>query len=77
MHAMLISRRAQIEAEAKLRGVHPEVLATQLEQVIDRVLGRVLHLQAAESYRAEHSKTSRRPHEDYIPKVLEITPLAA
>ena len=77
MHDMLISRRSEIEAEAKLRGVHPEVLATQLEQVIARVLGRALHLQAPKSYGAEQSKTSRRPHEDYIPKVMEITPLAA
>jgi len=72
MHDMLISRRSDIEAEAKLRGVHPEVLATQLEQVIARVLGRALHLQAPESYGGSKSETSRRPHQDYIPKVMEI-----
>ena len=35
MNDMLISRRAEIEAEAKLRGVHSELLAGQLEQIID------------------------------------------
>ena len=78
MHDMLISRRAEIEAEAKLRGVHPEALAAQLEQIIARVQSRALGEQPSEAYGVtEQSKTSRRPQKDRIPKIMEITPLAA
>jgi hypothetical protein len=78
MHAMLISRRAEIEAEAKLRGAPPELLAAQLEQVIARVQSRALGAQSSESYGVtEQSKTGRRPQKERIPKALEITPLAA
>ena len=36
MNDMLISRRAEIEAEAKLRGVHSELLAGQLALALVR-----------------------------------------
>ena len=61
MHDMLISRRAEIEAEAKLRGVHPEVLSAQVEQIIARVQIRALGGQPYESYGVtERSEMSRR-----------------
>jgi hypothetical protein len=66
---MLVSRRAEIEAEAKLRGVHPGVLTAQLEQIIARVQSRALDVRPSESYGVtEQSKTSRRPQKDRIPK---------
>ena len=78
MHSMLISRRAEIEAEAKLRGVHPEVLSAQVEQIIARVQIRALGGQPYESYGVtERSEMSRRSQKDRIPKTMEITPLAA
>jgi hypothetical protein len=78
MHSMLISRRAEIEAEAKLRGVHPEVLSAQVEQIIARVQIRALGGQPSESYGVtERSEMSRRSQKDRIPKIMEITPLAA
>ena len=78
MNDMLISRRAEIEAEAKLRGVHPEVLSAQVEQIIARVQIRALGGQPSESYGVtERSEMSRRSQKDRIPKVGEITPLAA
>jgi hypothetical protein len=36
MNDMLISRRAEVEAEAKRRGVDVKVLAAQFEQVLGR-----------------------------------------
>ena len=50
MNDMLISRRAEIEAEAKLRGVYPEALAAQLEQIIVGVQSRALGVQSSECY---------------------------
>ena len=78
MHAMLVSRRAEIEAEAKLRGVHPGGLTAQLEQIIARVQSPALSVQSFESYGVtERSEMSRRSQKDRIPKTMEITPLAA
>jgi hypothetical protein len=75
MNDMLIYRRAEIEAEAKLRGVHSELLAAQVEQIIARVQNRALRVhQPSESYGL--TETSPWRQKDCIPRVMEITPLS-